>query len=715
MGVLDSVVERIRASLRAFVLGPGVVDRHAMVHGQDSDTFNPAEYGDYLATSNGVYVCATGRAQLLSSLPLKAIKLAANGDRLEVTSGQLRALLSKVNPFWTFTRLIEMTELSLCLWGEAFWFLERGAAGTLTPREIWWGRPDRVKVVPDPVSYVKGFLYRPATGGQDIAFTPGEVIWFRYPNPLDEFRGLSPLAAARLAADYASAAMKSNAALFTNGLQLGGVLVPKSPATYTPEQAEELVELLDRRLKGADKAHRWAVLRYEAELKAAGVTPKEADFLGGLKMALEDIARAYKWPLDLIGGQRTYENYNAALRAAWTHCVIPEARFLATDLTEQLVPLFPKEADLVEFDTSGVDVLQEAEAERWTRAREQIQVGAQTINEWRETQGLQSTPWGDAWWAPAGLAPVTTAERPALPAPDMSADMDDESSGAEPPDETERGHRAGARRDALDYGGAEHRRLWDRWLGRATKAEQALGKVVAELLRRQKESVLAKLKSGRGQRGLEDEPFDLKEWIRKFRTDVRPVIRRVIQAAGDDALADLGLTIAFDVEDPRVVRFLEARVQRFAREVNQTTWEQLQAALAEGVQAGESIDELAERVEAVMGDRIASSGETIARTEVVGANNGGTLEAWRQSDVVDEKVWLAALDDRTRDSHRDAHGQAVGIDDDFSVGDAQGPAPGQMGEASEDINCRCTMTARISEERRRLKFGANGHQEATYA
>ena len=72
-----------------------------------------------------------------------------------------------------------------------------------------------------------------------------------------------------------------------------------------------------------------------------------------------------------------------------------------------------------------------------------------------------------------------------------------------------------------------------------------------------------------------------------------------------------------------------------------------------------------------------SSSETIARTEVIGALNGGSLEGWRQSGVVVGKSWLAALDDLVRDTHRAAHGQVVGIDDNFSVGDGHKgpPAP----------------------------------------
>jgi uncharacterized protein with gpF-like domain len=91
-----------------------------------------------------------------------------------------------------------------------------------------------------------------------------------------------------------------------------------------------------------------------------------------------------------------------------------------------------------------------------------------------------------------------------------------------------------------------------------------------------------------------------------------------------------------------------------------------------------------------MGDRIASSAETIARTEVLGASSGGALMSARESGVVGGKEWIAEIGDpRTRPDHEDAHGQTVALDDDFEVGDDTGPGPGMMGSPENDCNCRC--------------------------
>ena len=65
--------------------------------------------------------------------------------------------------------------------------------------------------------------------------------------------------------------------------------------------------------------------------------------------------------------------------------------------------------------------------------------------------------------------------------------------------------------------------------------------------------------------------------------------------------------------------------------------------------------------------------------------------------MVGEKVWLATLDDRTRDTHRLLHDQRVPLDGTFKTVDgASAIAPGQFGVAGEDINCRCTMEAIVT-------------------
>lgn len=800
---------------RAFVTGPGAVPDPTLTQylsGFDTGDNRP-DYGEYIQTSNAVYTAARLRASLLSSLPIVAYRVGPDGRRDKVTAGPLVELLQKVNPFWTFQRMVEMTELSLCLWGSAYIFLDRGTNRRGRPMEMWWARPDKVTVVPDKENYVSHFLYQVGSDQPPIRFERDEVIWLRYPNPLDEFDGLSPLASAAIAADTSRAAMISNAAMFRNGLQMAGVVLPANGQNLTEEQARGLEQAMSRRFKGADKAHRWGVLRFEAKFQPLSVTPKDAEFLGSLKWSLEEICRAYGVPLDLVGGERTYANQKDARLAIWTDTILPEARFISTELTEQLLPLFPNAADVIEFDSSGVAVLQEAEAAKWSIEREKIVTGAMTVNEWRDAKGLDPLPWGEAWWASATLVPITdtavmlppVAEPSAQPQPIIVEEIDDtpiddldddgrsvravadvdlrpteemaavarralawKADGrpggtavglaranqlaarenlspetvarmvsffarhevdkqAEGFDDGEDGFpspgrvawdlwggdpgRAWAERKrdeiereredgrtlpvrAREYGDAEHLARFAAYVRSVEEDEKKFGNAVADLMRRQRQAVLARVKSERSARTIEDaaeNPFDLPRWIREFRVVIRPIYRGIVADAGQRGIDAVGGGIAFDVLDPRVVRFMERQVQRFAEQVNQTTWDALRVSLAEAIAEGEDVLKVADRVDAIMGERIRSSAEAIARTEVGTAVNGGQVEGWRQDGTVGGKRWLSAIDDRTREAHVAAHDQAVALDEPFVVDGEEGMYPGDFPSAANVVNCRCTM------------------------
>lgn len=688
---------------RAFV-GGVAVDESAVHWGLDNSNYQPPEYRDYTAISNGVYACVNVRASNLAGLPLRIYTVDGNGDRNEVTKGPLIALLRKVNPYWTLARLLNMTEQSMGVWGECFWALDGIRRGQ--PSEIWWLPADCVKVHPHKTEYISHFTYEPPGSGGRIRLERDDVVWFRYPNPANEYQGLSPLAAARIAADTASAAMHSNFNIFRNGMGAAGFITPDGDKQLTKDQVTDLAEMMDRRFRGVDKAHRMGVLSMPVSFKQVSMTPKDAEFLGALNWSLEDIARAYHVPIDKIGGKRTYQNVEESELVFWNDCLVPEARMIASEITEQLLPKFG--ANLVaEFDFTDIAVLQEDEKAKWEIWQAQITTGAKTINQYREEIGDDPLPWGDVWWAQSTLIPIDSNEKPApvmppglAPGDSITAQDEDDDAIIEDAERIaaltagNRSHRT------MAYNSPEHRDHWRKHISKTEQWERRIADVTRDQMQRQKASVLAQL-TQRGKRAEEDvayDPFDKARWIKAFRVAVRPIMAGIVEEAGELAKDELGLAFSWTVTDPRVIQAIETQAQRFAVEVNDTTWNALRESLSEGLQAGESIDQMAGRVEAVMADRIRSSGETIARTETTRSSTTGTLESWRQSGVVTGKTWLAALDDRTRATHVEAHGQTVGIDEMFSVGACSGPGPGDTGCAGEDVNCRCSVIAVLDVE-----------------
>lgn len=100
-----------------------------------------------------------------------------------------------------------------------------------------------------------------------------------------------------------------------------------------------------------------------------------------------------------------------------------------------------------------------------------------------------------------------------------------------------------------------------------------------------------------------------------------------------------------------------------------------------------------------------------ARTAVTSAQNGGRMDGYNRlasMGVKMEKEWMATLDGRTRDSHREMDGERVPYDKPFSNGLMFPGDP--SGQGREVWNCRCTMRSIFpenSEPRKTSYYGEN--------
>lgn len=177
----------------------------------------------------------------------------------------------------------------------------------------------------------------------------------------------------------------------------------------------------------------------------------------------------------------------------------------------------------------------------------------------------------------------------------------------------------------------------------------------------------------------------------------------IIVDYGQDTIDDLDIIgISFDVDNPRVTKFVNNNGVVFGKEVNDTAYDSLKWELSEGIREGEAIPELAERIGRVYDGYTKTDAPyktvRIARTETIKASNFGALDGYKQSGVVIGKEWLATRDDRVRDEHLMADGQRVKINERFNVGGESLDYPGD-GSAEMSINCRCTILSILEGEK----------------
>ena len=128
-----------------------------------------------------------------------------------------------------------------------------------------------------------------------------------------------------------------------------------------------------------------------------------------------------------------------------------------------------------------------------------------------------------------------------------------------------------------------------------------------------------------------------------------------------------------------------------AKGIDDTTKADIRKAIADGIEAGEGLSLIKTRVTEAF-DALREDGyraEKIARTESMSSTNAGSLLTYAKSGV-EKKEFMSALDDRTRDSHAEANGQVVPMDEPFSVGGEDMMYPGDPSCSADNVvNCRC--------------------------
>jgi uncharacterized protein with gpF-like domain len=143
----------------------------------------------------------------------------------------------------------------------------------------------------------------------------------------------------------------------------------------------------------------------------------------------------------------------------------------------------------------------------------------------------------------------------------------------------------------------------------------------------------------------------------------------------------------------RALQYIQQEsVRRRIQQVTETTRRQIVGAVDRGYREGSTLPEVAASIRGVIPSIARFRADTIARTETHGAANFGSNEAAKLTGLPLRREWLAAEDERTRDTHKEADGQIVGQDEAFSVGDSLLMYPGDpAGDPEEVVNCRCTL------------------------
>lgn len=194
------------------------------------------------------------------------------------------------------------------------------------------------------------------------------------------------------------------------------------------------------------------------------------------------------------------------------------------------------------------------------------------------------------------------------------------------------------------------------------------------------------------------------EWTQIVEDDILPELLPSARLGWNDVLPDSDASL---VSTDSYVQASLAMSRNLLVRIPDEVYNLIFAEITDGVNDGEGVREIAERVARVLDDTGSEHwpgrAKTIAVTEVNRAANAGAFAAGLQAEqdegVPMVKRWVDSDDRRVREEHREADGQEVPLRQPFMVGGFPLMHPGDpLGPPHLVIHCRCSQQIR---ERRR--------------
>ena len=376
----------------------------------------------FTASSTWVYVAVTRISQSLAQIPLQIIQKDRLGTPDAVLRDQnpargLRSLLQNPNPWQSRYDFMEGLGVSLELTGNAF--IEKAEMVGSRPKELYVLDPSAMTIVPDRRKRVKKYIL--TVNARRIEYQPEEIIHVRYPNPMNQHWGLSPLTAARIAIDIDRGALEWNQNFMNRGGWPAGTIT--SEATPAKDEIRRIrSEIRAYANSGKRGAARILFLTGGLKYSAIAVTPKDMDWLSARRFSRDEILAIYNVPFAIAGLFSTEQTtarsagVREQIRNFYRFNILPkmDGKVLGA-LNRELVPAFSTNL-IIRADVRGVPVLQEDLQQDLLRSqvfRNLVSAG------WSVNMALAEVyphvprvPWGDVWWANSAMVPIEGPENP---------------------------------------------------------------------------------------------------------------------------------------------------------------------------------------------------------------------------------------------------------------------------------------------------------------
>ena len=603
----------------------------------------------------------------------------------ELETHELLSLLARPNKYEAGPRFTEMVFLYLLVAGNSYIYRNSGV-NSAPPKSLYWLRPDRMTVIKsgDWKNPIKGYEY--SAGAKPELLDEELVLHLKEPHLGNDWEGLSRVQVAAHEIDTWNESMQWNMKLLQNDMRIPGLLTGKN---IQPQAVQTLKSMFKENYQGANSADFASPLIMSGEdLEWTDLTraAKDSDWSEGQKRVLRSICSVFGVPAQLLGDAEstTYANYQEARKSFWIETVMPLLDFYRDELNNWLVPLYGDGLRL-DYDRDSIDALQEDRAQQYAYLESARFL---KLNEKRAATGYDDVPEGEVIMVGMGDMPLSDA---VAPAGDLSAQ--DEPKSFKPCQTKSLG--------SFWRGENERKALWRNYERRVVAKERAFRREVHAWLKGQADAIVSKFDAGVS---YPEDMFDKQAAMASYKDRLTKRYTALYATARDAGLAHSEGKL-YEFEDAKSTKALtDAARKKLEKIIEETsdfitdeTLGEVQQAMMTALDENLTTAETSSLLRELLGTMTPTRARRIARTETAMIENCGSLDGYREAGM-GGKGWACTFVEHSRDEHKDADGQEVGIDEPFILNGPNGPKemqyPGDRshlgaGDGYYTINCLC--------------------------
>lgn len=366
-----------------------------------------------------VEACVSAYSQTVAMCPGAHKRSTGDGGHEIITTSDLSRILKRPNDYESISDfLLNLTE-RLYRGGEAFAYAVRNNRNEIVElHRMRYGYP-----------YIgsDGSIFYGLSGNEiaeqrfDLsAPVPArDVLHVRLKTPRHPLKGVSPILAVALDQALSGAALNQQIAFYLNEAKPSYML--ETDQQLTAQQTRELRELWDAQTKG-DNAGGTPIMTWGLKAKSVGTSAKDSALADMLKLSDQNIALAFRMPLQVLGIGGTPFASTEALMSAWKSTGLGFALNHIEEAFGNLFRLKGQPEEYLEFDT---DALLRSSFKEMIEGLSNGLKGVMTSNEARAKIGLPRVAGGDQLFVQMQDIPIAQAGK-AKPAPEIPAPANDD-------------------------------------------------------------------------------------------------------------------------------------------------------------------------------------------------------------------------------------------------------------------------------------------------